>query len=321
MTDTLDTLDPAPTEPLEADWPAEVSGDEPTYAEPVGTQALALTSPPYTWCTWLADVLRAAGLQVVEYPGWQTRGRPPGTRRFTPRGMLIHHDASAVGATPAMARFCAAVGRPDVPPPLSQLWLGKDGVWHVLAAGRANHAGAGQVGPIPLDSGNAYLIGVEWDHTVGEPVSAVEWDSYTRGCAAILAHLGADETWLWAHREYAPGRKVDPSGVDMTAFRTAVASLLHPVAPPPPPEPTPVSAPAALRRGDRGDIVYRLQQGLLRVFPAYARPISRNGGPNGVFGPATEAVIREFQRRVGIAADGIVGALTRRHLARFGIVF
>ena len=33
-------------------------------------------APDYEWCTWLADVLRAAGLHVIEQPGWKTRGRP-----------------------------------------------------------------------------------------------------------------------------------------------------------------------------------------------------------------------------------------------------
>ena len=33
---------------------------------------------------------------------------------------------------------------------------------------------------------------------------------------------------------------------------------------------------------------------------------------DGIFGPATEAVIREAQRRAGIAVDGVVGPDTRR---------
>ena len=30
----------------------------------------------YEWATWLAAVLRDAGLMVVLYPSWQLRGRP-----------------------------------------------------------------------------------------------------------------------------------------------------------------------------------------------------------------------------------------------------
>lgn len=92
----------------------------------------------------------------------------------------------------------------------------------------------------------------------------------------------------------------------------------------PAPKPTPAPAPAAglnLQRGSTGADVLRLQQGLLRVFPAYAGLIKTNGGPNQTFGPATESVVKEFQRRVGITADGIVGPTTRSKLAGFGINF
>ena len=84
------------------------------------------------------------------------------------------------------------------------------------------------------------------------------------------------------------------------------------------------STPAAgrnLQRGSTGADVLRLQQGLIRVFPSYAGSIKTNGGPNQTFGPATEAVVKEFQRRVGITADGIVGPTTRSKLAGFGVTF
>lgn len=92
--------------------------------------------------------------------------------------------------------------------------------------------------------------------------------------------------------------------------------------PPKPPAVTPAPAEGrTLRRGSTGADVYELQRGLLRVFPSYAGPIKTNGGPNQTFGPATESVVKEFQRRVGITADGIVGPTTRSKLAGFGIDF
>lgn len=75
------------------------------------------------------------------------------------------------------------------------------------------------------------------------------------------------------------------------------------------------------QRGSHGQAVYRLQAGLLRVFPAYARPIKQNGGPNGVFGPATEGVVKEFQRRAGLTQDGVVGSRTRSELVKYGVTF
>lgn len=77
---------------------------------------------------------------------------------------------------------------------------------------------------------------------------------------------------------------------------------------------------AVLRVGSRGDAVRRLQAGLNRVFPAYRHDL---GGKllavDGIFGTATEAWVKEFQRRVGITADGLVGPATRAALARHGI--
>lgn len=55
----------------------------------------------YNRITWLPDVLRAAGLTVIEHDGWRTRGLST-SQRFEPEkgGVVWHHDASA----PATAR-------------------------------------------------------------------------------------------------------------------------------------------------------------------------------------------------------------------------
>lgn len=59
----------------------------------------------------------------------------------------------------------------------------------------------------------------------------------------------------------------------------------------------------------------------MRVFPAYAQPIKNSGGSDGSFGPATEQVVKEFQRRSGLLDDGIVGIKTKAALAKHGIQF
>lgn len=87
----------------------------------------------------------------------------------------------------------------------------------------------------------------------------------------------------------------------------------------PAPAPTPPATSTTLRRGSTGEAVYKLQAGLLRVFPAYAGPIRTNGGPNQTFGPATENVVREFQKRSALKVDGVVGPDTRAALNRHGI--
>jgi len=55
-----------------------------------------------------------------------------------------------------------------------------------------------------------------------------------------------------------------------------------------------------LRTGDRGDQVRQLQALLNRDYPAYSKLVE-----DGDFGPNTEAVIREFQRRAGLPVNGI----------------
>lgn len=58
-----------------------------------------------------------------------------------------------------------------------------------------------------------------------------------------------------------------------------------------------------LRLGMRGSAVERLQE-RLRVLGVYSAPI------DGVFGPATQAAVRDIQRRNRLDPDGIVGPAT-----------
>lgn len=70
------------------------------------------------------------------------------------------------------------------------------------------------------------------------------------------------------------------------------------------------AAGTVLRRGSKGQAVTDLQAKLNRSYPAYSKLTV-----DGDFGPATEAVVREFQRRVpGLAVDGIAGPATLRAL-------
>src|SRR5450755_1258774 len=105
--------------------------------------------------SWLAEVLEDAGLKVAEQPGWRTRGRGD----VGPiKGVIGHHTAGpATGIMPSLGTVTN--GRPDLQGPLAQLCRGRDGPYFVVAAGRANHAGAcnwqGNT------SGNTNFIGIE----------------------------------------------------------------------------------------------------------------------------------------------------------------
>ena len=69
-----------------------------------------------------------------------------------------------------------------------------------------------------------------------------------------------------------------------------------------------------LRYGDTGSAVKNLQSFLRRVFSAYAGSL----GVDGSFGPQTKGAVEEFQRRVRLTADGVVGPRTNAELARYG---
>lgn len=247
--------------------------------------------------TWLPEVLESAGLKVARVDGWEGRGR--GDVGVT-LGVICHHTAgSRTGNMGSLGIL--REGRTDLPGPLAQLGLGRDGTYYVIAAGRCNHAGQGNWRG--LTQGNTNFIGIEAENTgkPDDPWPAVQVDAYHRGVAAILKHVGRGPDFCCGHREYATpaGRKSDPT-LDMDVFRRAVASILSGAAPPPPlipaVEPAGRKRPT-LRRGDKGALVEELQGKL--GFDAE--------NTDGAFGPQTEAAVRAFQRERTLVPDGIVG--------------
>lgn len=247
------------------------------------------------YATWLADELRSAGLKVAEQPGWKTRGHGA---MGTVKGVLCHHTAgSRAGNMPSLG--IVTNGRPDLAGPLCNVGLGRDGTCYIVAAGRAYHAGAGSWHGVT--AGNSELIGVEAENTgLGEPWSDAQMDAYVRLCAAVLKHAGAAPVMAVAHREYClpKGRKIDPTGIDMDAFRLRVAAVMNGgVVRAPVPKQDAQKRPT-LRRGSSGEDVRVLQLVLgVKV--------------DNQFGPGTEAALRAWQRAHGLAvADGIAGPAT-----------
>ncbi|MEV0246216.1 N-acetylmuramoyl-L-alanine amidase [Nocardia sp. NPDC050712] len=175
---------------------------------------------------WLADVLRAEGLRVIEHAGWRERGH--GDFRDI-RGVLCHHTG---GGGPHDWRIVRD-GRPDLAGPLAQLVLEKDGTYRVIAAGVCWHAGAGSWPGWPTDDANFHTIGIE---AVSCGRAPFDWtprqlEAYQRGAAAILRRIGRDADDCVAHREYSSEGKIDPAGLDMTEFRWAVQGFIEGGAP------------------------------------------------------------------------------------------
>lgn len=83
----------------------------------------------------------------------------------------------------------------------------------------------------------------------------------------------------------------------------------------PPSTPIVSASPSStLRVGSVNDYVTGLQSDLNKVFPSYSKLVV-----DGVFGKATESVVREFQKREKLSVDGIVGPVTWGALAKHGI--
>ena len=169
---------------------------------------------------WLSDVLRNAGQKVEEVPGWTSRGSDMGEIK----GVLLHHTAgSKSGNMPSLNVI--KEGRPGLRGPLSQLALGRDGTWYVVAAGKSNHAGRGSWKN--LTKGNYHLIGVEAENTgvENDPWPQVQIDAYAEGVGAILDFLNLPAYCAIGHKEWAPRRKIDPS-FDMNVFREKVGEVM-----------------------------------------------------------------------------------------------
>lgn len=101
-----------------------------------------------------------------------------------------------------------------------------------------------------------------------------------------------------------------PADADaMTAL--ALRELGGVTAPAANPAPAPAgSSSGLLRRGSKGDAVKRVQQALKTRYRAYAGHLAVDGD----YGPATEAAVKEFQRRSGLSVDGVAGPATLRAL-------
>lgn len=252
--------------------------------------------------TWLPSVLKTAGLKVALVDGWESRGRGDVGTIF---GVICHHTVGPKnGNMPSLNTLIN--GRSDLPGPLAQLGLGRDGTYYVIAAGKCNHAGSGIWYGKTTDNTN--FIGVEAENTgvANEPWPAVQMDAYHRGVAAILKHIGRGADFCAGHKEYAlrKGRKTD-SNFDMDAFRSAVAAMINDTAPAPSlisaaEPPAHSGAPAGrptLRRGAAGELVKQLQ-GKVGL------------AADGNFGPKTEAAVRAFPSARGLVPDGIVGPAT-----------
>lgn len=221
----------------------------------------------YAWATWLraalsSDPFVAARLLVWD-DQWTTRGRPGS---FLPTGHVQHHTACMlrIGHDPAICAQTILIGNSVAPGPISQLlgtftppgvkWNGSnvDPRIIILAAGRCNHAGTGTY-PWGAPAGNGASIGTEWCGPPADGWPDIVVELRERATAAIFRWNGWGAHQDCTHNEYAPTRKIDPSGRwaaqptlrqldpwDGDLWRARLAARL---APAPIPDPVPVEDP------------------------------------------------------------------------------
>jgi N-acetyl-anhydromuramyl-L-alanine amidase AmpD len=259
---------------------------------------------------WLADVLRAEGVKLVEYPGWRERGH--GDFKDI-RGVMVHHTGSDNASAASIAN-----GRPDLAGPLSQLHIARDGTVTIVALGVAWHAGVGMYPWLPTNMGNWHMIGIECANSGTSPTAPhrtnwpdAQYDALVLCCAAINRRFAQSSARTIGHKEYS-GRaqgKWDPGAIDMEILRgdvqARIGTITSPAPTPRPPVPVGEYADILLFRGSEGPQVAELQSRLK------TEPYAGQLQVDGQFGPATEAAVKEFQRRTrGLRVDGIVGPAT-----------
>lgn len=181
---------------------------------------------------WLADVLRAEGVTVVETPGWLESGHGDMGSLW---GVINHHTGSN-GSTWQSIRN----GRPDLSGPLAQIHLRRDGVAELVAVGVCWHGGTGYWPGLGRHVANQRTIGIECQNdgggSPGKPHRSswpdAQYDALVKINAAFVRRIDADASHCLSHKEYDQGDpptaegKWDPGAIDMNILRRDVAARL-----------------------------------------------------------------------------------------------
>jgi N-acetyl-anhydromuramyl-L-alanine amidase AmpD len=260
---------------------------------------------------WLAQVLRDAGLQVVEHTNWKVRARPGIWR---PEYGVIHATAAPARQPDITQVRLVRDGHSQLSGPIANACIDRAGTWHILSGGKCNSTQTGWAGPWK-GHGNSGALSTEACNNngrTGEPFEtwpAHQYQSYVTGWAAWCRRLGWGPARLVGHKEHNPGNKTDPT-FDMGRFRADVGRLLGQAPPPAPPaddwKGKVLAMLTTLRLGTENRDVKRAQA-LLNIFGYGLKE-------DGDYGPITKGAVESFQTRYGLDRDGVVGPNTWRAL-------
>jgi hypothetical protein len=177
---------------------------------------------------FLADLLRAFGLNVIEWPGWKERGHGDFDKI---QGLVVHHTGT-VKDIPGYIANHPQLGL------CSQIHLNRNGDVVLVGVGIAYHAGLGDKDGWPRNAANMVSIGIEAASDGLAPWPQEQLYAYHVCCAAILWYLGYNATpkHLISHEEYSriaqgkwdPGAGIGQSGVaiEMNRFRREVQKYI-----------------------------------------------------------------------------------------------
>jgi hypothetical protein len=168
--------------------------------------------------TRIPSDLARFGLKVELVPGWETRG----SSSFAPACVVDHWTAGPRGTSSRPSLNVVINGRPGLDGPLCNVYLARDGTCVVVAAGRANHAGAGGFRGLV---GNSAAYGIEAECGGDGDWTPAMLLAYPRLNAALLSGLDRDASWVAGHNNWAPDRKIDIRDI-IDSVRAQTAAVL-----------------------------------------------------------------------------------------------
>ncbi|MET7412528.1 peptidoglycan-binding protein [Streptomyces rubiginosohelvolus] len=278
----------------------------------------------------LLKALRDEGLHVVEHRSWRTNNRNHKGPWGPTHGVMIHHTVTS--GTASSVELCYN-GHSALPGPLCHGVIDKAGTVHLVANGRANHAGLGDDDvlraviaekALPPDNeantdGNRHFYGFEAVNLGDgkDPWPEAQLLAIEQAAAAICRAHGWSERSVIGHLEWQPG-KVDPRGFGMDWMRGRIGDRLEGEPERPPAEPTKPPAskpPKPTYEPFPGAAFFKVGRNSA-VITAMGKRLVAEGcgryqvGPGPAWSEADRKSYAAWQRKLGYSgsdADGIPG--------------
>ncbi len=263
-----------------------------------------------------AAILRAEGVNVIEYGQWRTHDRA-GHGGWGPiNGVVIHHTVSS--GTASSVQLCYD-GYEGLPGPLCHGVIAKSGDVYLISAGRANHAGSGDSDvldavvaeralPAPNEQdtdGNAHFYGFEAINMGDgrDPWPEEQLDAIEKVSAAICRAYGWSAASVIGHKEWTD-QKSDPRGFSMATMRERIDRRLAGKPNKPAPQPTyePFPGEQWFKNNPVSPIVTAMGRRLVAEgCSAYSE------GPGPRWTSADRESFRKWQRKLGDAEQFVDG--------------